>query len=204
VVAAAVILPRRLAIEELRDSKLLAAEVRERLYELITAQAECWAVGVAETEEIDRLNILRASHLAMQRALLGLSRPFHGALVDGLPVPDLPCAHRAIVRGDSRCTSIAAASILAKVARDRLMVELDARYPGYGFAAHKGYGTPTHRRALRELGPSPCHRRSFQPVRDALRLAADDHREDKENPAEGDQDRDAREGQAGDGHSPVR
>jgi ribonuclease HII len=114
--------------------------------------------------EIDEYNILRATHLAMARALDALSPRPDGALVDGLRVRGLPCPHEAIVKGDGCCVSIAAASILAKVTRDRIMVELDARYPGYGFARHKGYGTEEHLRALRELGASPCHRRSFRPV----------------------------------------
>ena len=167
VVAAAVVLPSSVEVEGIRDSKCLEEPLREECYGRILEVAICWSVAAVEAEEIDRLNILRATHLAMARALEGLSPTPHGALVDGLPVPGLPCAHQAIVGGDARCVSIAAASILAKVTRDRLMRELDARYPGYGFARHKGYGTPAHRRALRELGPCPCHRRSFRPVRDA-------------------------------------
>jgi ribonuclease HII len=168
VVAAAVILPEGLQLEALRDSKCLPAPVRETLYAEITARALCWSVAAADVEEIDTFNILRATHLAMARALEGLSLPPHGALVDGLPVKGLACPHQAIVDGDARCVSIAAASILAKVTRDRMMVGLDERHPGYGFARHKGYSTPEHLRALRELGPSPCHRRSFRPVADML------------------------------------
>ncbi|MBR6022108.1 MAG: ribonuclease HII, partial [Kiritimatiellae bacterium] len=114
--------------------------------------------------EIDRLNILRATHLAMARALSQLSPLPDLALVDGLPVRGLPCPHRAIVSGDASSLLVAAASVLAKVTRDRLMVEADALYPGYGFAAHKGYGTRAHLDALARLGPSPIHRRSFAPV----------------------------------------
>jgi ribonuclease HII len=118
--------------------------------------------------EIDALNILRATHLAMARALAALQPPPEFALVDGLPVKGLPCPHRAIVRGDSLSLSIAAASIIAKVTRDHQLLELDRQFPGYGFAAHKGYGTALHQRALRELGPTPQHRRSFRPIRALL------------------------------------
>lgn len=164
VTAAAVILPDRVSLPLVRDSKSLNAALREEAYELITRQALAWSVVSVEVEEIDRLNILRATHRAMAAALEALRPAPHGALVDGLPVQGLPCPHQAIVDGDALCLSIAAASILAKVTRDRLMCELDERYPGYGFAKHKGYGTAEHLRALRELGPSPCHRRSFRPV----------------------------------------
>jgi ribonuclease HII len=118
--------------------------------------------------EIDELNILRATHLAMARALVALHPPADFALVDGLPVKGLPCPHRAIVRGDSLSLSIAAASIIAKVTRDRQMLELDREFPAYGFAAHKGYGTEVHQRALRALGVTPHHRRSFRPIRELL------------------------------------
>ena len=164
VVAAAVILPAEVELDGLRDSKCLTAEVREVLYEQVVQAAICWSVALVEPEEIDRINILKATHLAMARALSGLSPAADGALVDGLPVKGLPCPHQAIVGGDGSCVSIAAASILAKVTRDRLMHELDQVYPGYGLARHKGYGTPEHLDALRNLGPSPCHRRSFRPV----------------------------------------
>jgi ribonuclease HII len=164
VVAAAVILPRELEVEGLRDSKILDAEARERLYVAITGAAVGWAVGEAGVEEIDRLNILRATHLAMHRALAGLTPPPDGALVDGLPVQGIPCPHVAVVKGDALCVSIAAAAIVAKVTRDRRMRELDACHPGYGLARHKGYATAEHLRALRERGPAPCHRRSFRPV----------------------------------------
>lgn len=164
VVAAAVVLPPGVEIPGLRDSKQVREPEREALYEQVVAAARCWSVSVSEVEEIDRVNILRASHLAMGRALAALEPPPYGALVDGLPVAGLPCIHRSIICGDAHSVSIAAASILAKVTRDRLMRELDERYPGYGFARHKGYSTPEHFRALKELGPSPCHRRSFRPV----------------------------------------
>jgi ribonuclease HII len=164
VVAAAVILPEEVELEGLRDSKCLTAECREALYLQVVQVALCWSVALVEPEEIDRINILKATHLAMARALSGLAPAADGALVDGLPVKGLPCPHQAIVKGDGSCVSIAAASILAKVTRDRLMQELDSVYPGYGLARHKGYGTREHLAALRDLGPSPCHRRSFKPV----------------------------------------
>jgi len=168
VVAAAVVLPEAWKPGELDDSKRLPPSVREALYLRIVQEAVCWSVAVVEAEEIDRLNILRATHLAMARALDALPARPCGALVDGLAVPGLPCPHRPIVGGDACCVSIAAASILAKVSRDRLMVELDALHPGYGFARHKGYGTREHLLALQKLGVSPCHRRSFRPVREIL------------------------------------
>lgn len=164
VVAAAVILPPRIRIKGLNDSKCVAPEERERLFLEITRRARCWAVHSVDVEQIDAINILRATHLAMAEALKGLNVEPHHALVDGLPVQGLPCEHTAIVDGDAHCISIAAASILAKVTRDRLMRELDAVHPGYGFAQHKGYSTPEHYAALERLGPSPIHRRSFRPV----------------------------------------
>jgi ribonuclease HII len=168
VVAAAVILPEDFALDGLTDSKKVSAPKREKIYAILTATAEIlWAVAEASVEEIDRLNILRATHLAMARAVQGLpSKPDH-ALVDGLPVRGLPVTHTAVVAGDTLSLSIAAASIIAKVTRDRLMVELDARYPQYGFARHKGYGVREHLEALRNHGPCPAHRRSFQPVAQA-------------------------------------
>lgn len=172
VVAAAVVLPALPALPPpllaLRDSKALPPAERERLLAWLCGTAAeglvTWGVGWAEPAEIDRLNILRATHAAMARALAALSPPADGALVDGLPVAGLPCPHRALVRGDATCLAIAAASVVAKVTRDRRMQALDEEYPGYGFARHKGYPTPEHLRALEELGPSPCHRRSFAPV----------------------------------------
>jgi ribonuclease HII len=155
----------------LTDSKQLTAAQRERFYALLTAHpAIAVGLGLADVAEIDALNILRATHLAMRRALLALQPAPAFALVDGLPVPDLPCPSLAIVRGDARSLSIAAASIVAKVTRDRLMQDLDRVYPQYAFAAHKGYGTQAHTQALLKHGPCPAHRRSFRPVRDALRL----------------------------------
>ncbi|MGA4643870.1 ribonuclease HII [Limisphaera sp. 4302-co] len=173
VIAAAVVLPEswiaegRVAPElaGLNDSKQLAPAVRERLYQQLVTHPEIrFAVAAAEADEIDRWNILQATHLAMRRALQALDPAPDHALVDGRPVPNLPVPATAVVGGDTRSYSIAAASVLAKVTRDRLMMELDRRYPGYGFAMHKGYPTPKHLEALARLGPSPVHRRSFAPV----------------------------------------
>ena len=149
-------------------SKLLA--IFKALYEaLVAAPGVQWALGLASPQEIDRLNILRATHLAMARALAALPGGAPDfALVDGLPVRGLPCAHEAVVKGDARCFLVAAASIVAKVSRDRILRALDAEYPGYGFAEHKGYPTESHLAAIARLGISPAHRRSFGPVRDAL------------------------------------
>ena len=153
----------------LTDSKKLTPARREFFFAQLQSRPEIsWAVGQADVGEIDSLNILRATHLAMARALAALQPPAEFALVDGLPVKGLPCPHRAIVRGDSLSLSIAAASIIAKVTRDHQMLELDRQFPGYGFAAHKGYGTAAHQRALRELGPTSQHRRSFRPIRELL------------------------------------
>ena len=165
VVAAAVILPDEFELDGLNDSKKVAPKKREALHAKLTAQAAVlWAVGEASVEEIDRLNILRATHLAMARALDTLPRKPDHALVDGLPVRGLPVGHTALVGGDALSLSIAAASIIAKVTRDRLMTDLDAQYPRYGFARHKGYGVSEHLEALRNHGPCPVHRRTFQPV----------------------------------------
>lgn len=165
VVAAAVILPDDFALDGLNDSKKVSAAKREKFYAILTATAEIlWAVAEATVEEIDRLNVLRATHLAMARAIENLPRKPDHALVDGLPVRGLPVKHTAMVGGDGLSLSIAAASIVAKVTRDRLMLEIDAHYPQYGFARHKGYGVREHLEALRNHGPCPVHRRSFQPV----------------------------------------
>ena len=154
----------------LTDSKQLAETDRERYFDALCAVPGVRvAVGWASAAEIDNLNILRATHLAMARALAALGDPAPGfALVDGLPVRGLPCPHEAVVKGDAKCFLISAASVAAKVSRDRLLVELDATYPGYGFATHKGYGTAEHLEALRRLGPCPEHRRSFRPVADLV------------------------------------
>ena len=149
----------------LTDSKKLTPKRREFFYaRLTTTPGVSWAVARATREEIDRLNILNATHLAMARALAALGEPPDFALVDGLPVKGLPCPHLAIVQGDALSLSIAAASVLAKVTRDRDLEALDALYPAYGFARHKGYGTAAHLAALRRHGPCPEHRRSFAPV----------------------------------------
>lgn len=165
VVAAAVILDPARPIDGLADSKKLSEAKREMLVPLIQARALAWALGRAEVEEIDALNILQASLLAMRRAVLALPVAPEFALIDGNRCPDLACPAEAIVKGDSRVAAISAASIIAKVARDREMVELDALYPGYGLAGHKGYPSPAHLAALERLGVTPIHRRSFAPVR---------------------------------------
>lgn len=165
VAAAAVILPRGFACPGLDDSKKLSAAKREHFYYLLTASLDViWKVATADHEEIDRLNILRATHLAMSRAVGALVPPPDHCLIDGLPVRDFPFPHDAIVKGDSISLSIAAASILAKVTRDRIMREIDLEFPQFGFAKHQGYGTKGHLEALRIHGPCRHHRRSFQPV----------------------------------------
>lgn len=168
VVAAAVILDEKKFIEGLADSKVLSAARREELAHQIREFALCWALGRAEVEEIDRLNILRASLLAMKRAIEALSLPPELVLVDGNQAPELGCSVQTIVRGDASVPAISAASILAKVARDAEMCELDRLFPGYDFSRHKGYPTSGHIDALKRLGICPIHRRSFTPVRQLL------------------------------------
>ena len=168
VVAAAVILDETKPIEGLADSKVLSATRREELAHLIRERALCWALGRAEVEEIDRLNILRASLLAMKRAVETLSLPPELVLVDGNQAPELGYPVQTIVRGDASVPAISAASILAKVTRDAEMCELDRQFPGYGFAQHKGYPTSVHLGALEKQGVSPIHRRSFGPVQRLL------------------------------------
>ncbi len=169
VVAAAVVLPPGLALPGLNDSKKLTARRREALYTQLREDARVLiGVGMAEAAEIDRLNILRATHAAMARAVAALPTAVDFCLIDGLPVPQFPLPQRALVKGDARCLSIAAASIVAKVTRDRLMQDLAQQYPGYGFEKHAGYGTAAHLAALRRLGPCPEHRRSFAPVAQLL------------------------------------
>ena len=165
VVAAAVILDATRPIEGLADSKTLSARRREELSVLIRARALCWALGRAEVEEIDRLNILQASLLAMQRAVMALTRPPELVLVDGNRAPRLVYPVTTVIRGDATVPSISAASILAKVERDAEMCRLDGLFPGYDFSRHKGYPTPRHLSALAASGVSPIHRRSFSPVR---------------------------------------
>lgn len=169
VVAAAVILDPRRPITGLADSKKLSERRREALAATIRSQALAWALGRAEVAEIDRLNILHASLLAMRRAVQGLTPAPQHALIDGnrLP-PELPCSAQAIIGGDASEPSISAASILAKVARDAELIALDARYPGYGLARHKGYPTADHLAALERLGVTEIHRRTFAPVRRQL------------------------------------
>jgi ribonuclease HII len=173
VVAAAVILPARGRPKGLDDSKQLSAEAREELA-LAIREIGIVGVGVASVEEIDSINILRASHLAMRRAFDALAQVPVAALVDGNMAPDLPCPVEWIIDGDAISPLISAASIIAKVERDRMMVELCAQYPGYEFSKHKGYATPVHQRALAELGPCAIHRHSFKPVQDALAKRAGD------------------------------
>ncbi len=167
VTAAAVMLDPTRPIAGLADSKRLTAARREALETEIQTRALAWAVAAASPEEIDTLNILQASLLAMRRAVVALGRVPDLALVDGNRCPTLDCPVQAIVGGDGKVAAIAAASILAKVARDREMVRLDALYPGYGLAIHKGYPTAGHLAALRALGPCAIHRQSFRPVREA-------------------------------------
>jgi len=168
VVAAAVILDPARPIVGLADSKKLSEARREALAPIIREQALAWALGRAEVEEIDAINILQASLLAMRRAVLALSVAPEFALIDGNRCPELPCPSEAVVKGDSRVAAISAASIIAKVARDHEMVALDAQYPGYGLAGHKGYPSPAHLAALQQLGVTSIHRRSFAPVRRLL------------------------------------
>ncbi len=175
VVAGAALLPRAFAVEffgQINDSKQLSARTRERLSAEIKAHAQ-WGLGVCDAAEIDEINIRRASWLAMRRAVEDLVARFGAVdtvLVDGLPVREMewPWPYQTIIRGDTLSLSIAAASILAKVARDEWMREFDAQFPGYGFAAHKGYPTRAHYAALRELGACEIHRRTFAPVRAAI------------------------------------
>ena len=161
VCAAAVILPPELVIPGLNDSKKLTDKKRRELYDVITAEAVSYGIAFADEKEIDEINILQATFLAMARAMEKLSPQPELALIDGNRARDFGLPVRTIVKGDSLSASIAAASILAKVTRDRLMEQYDAAYPQYGFAVHKGYGTKRHYEALREFGPSPIHRMTF-------------------------------------------
>jgi len=171
VVTAAVILDPAKPIAGLADSKKLSEKRREYLYAEIKEKALAWSLGRAEPEEIDQLNILHATMLAMQRAVAGLAIVPDMVLIDGNRCPQLPMAAQAIVKGDSRVAEISAASILAKVTRDREMVELDLAFPEYGFAQHKGYPTAVHLAQLARFGATVHHRRSFAPVRRALDAA---------------------------------
>lgn len=168
VVAAAVILDELKPIRGLADSKVLSARQRNRLYDEVLAKALCVSVGQAEVDEIDRLNILQATLLAMRRAVEGLRLVPRRVLVDGNQMPVLKMQVEAIVKGDAKVPAISAASIVAKVERDRQCQELHRRYPEYGFDGHKGYPTPEHLAVLQRLGPCAAHRRSFAPVRRSL------------------------------------
>jgi ribonuclease HII len=168
VVTAAVILDPDHPVDGLMDSKKLSEKRREELAILIKERSLAWSIGRAEVEEIDEINILQATMLAMQRAVAGLSPAPEHALIDGNRCPKLICTAEAIIKGDGLVPAISAASIIAKVSRDNEMVELDAIYPGYGLAGHKGYPTKAHRDALMQLGVTPIHRRSFGPVRRAI------------------------------------
>lgn len=171
VVAAAVILEQGFRLRGLDDSKkILDPARRDELAQEIKARAVAWAVGVTEVAEIDRINIYHAGLLAMDRAVEALTHTPHFVLVDARKLPRCTLPQRGIVGGDALSMSIAAASVIAKTTRDALMAALEAEYPGYGFASHKGYPTPEHQKALKALGATPIHRRSFGPVREALGL----------------------------------
>ena len=168
VVAAAVILYPQTTITDLDDSKNLTEKKREHLFDIIKKQARCYSISRASVAEIDQLNILNASLLAMKRAIEGLSIQPEHVLVDGNKIPDWRYSAEAVIKGDKRIAAIAAASILAKVTRDRDMMILDKKYPGYGLAQHKGYPTKMHKEALKHLGVTPVHRQSYAPVKEAV------------------------------------
>lgn len=169
VVAAACILPQGLLFENLNDSKQLSEEEREVLFHSITScTGLLYGLGIVDVETIDRINILRATHLAMQRAVASLSQKPDYLLIDGNQLPFFEIPSAGIVKGDAKSVSIAAASILAKVTRDRMMTELDVQWPNYGFKQHKGYGTEQHTQAIQKWGPCPIHRRSFEPIKSML------------------------------------
>ena len=172
VVAACVVLPLECPLSGVNDSKLLTPQQRETAYARVVAAARGIGIGATEAPEIDSVNILRATHLAMRLALEALPQGLYPdlVLIDGLPVRPFPASQIALVGGDGKSMSIAAASIVAKVTRDRLMVTCDRDFPGYGFAGHKGYGSPVHLQALTEQGPCSIHRLSFRPVAAAVRL----------------------------------
>lgn len=164
VVAAAVIFPERCRLPGLTDSKQLNEKQRNEFDMLIRVEAEAWAIATVDVETIDRINIRKASLLAMRIAVEQLALSPDYLLIDGLDMIDWPCPQQAVVQGDSTSLSIAAASVLAKVHRDRLLVEFDSAYPGYGLARHKGYCSPEHLAALARLGPTPLHRKNWSPV----------------------------------------
>lgn len=183
VVVAAVILPVKFRHKILTDSKQLTEKRRESIYAEITTRPDVvWSVAQADHEEIDRVNILRATWEAMKRAALALAVTPHHCLIDGSPVRGFPLPCTAIVEGDAQSYSIAAASVIAKVTRDRLMVEMDGPYPMYEFSRHKGYGTPLHLERLETHGPCPIHRRSFLPVRNQLELPLEEPRAGEPGP----------------------
>lgn len=161
VYAAAVILPQGLVIEGLNDSKKLSEKKRELLYDKVTENAIAWSVGIATEQEIDEVNILQATYLAMRRAVEGLEVKADYALIDGNRMPPLSIDGETVIKGDALSMSIAAASIIAKVSRDRFMLEIDKEYPEYQFSKHKGYGTALHYEMIEKFGISPVHRRSF-------------------------------------------
>lgn len=173
VVAAAVVLPKKCRLKGLTDSKQLSEKLRNEFDIVIRAEAEAWAIAAVDVETIDRINIRNASLLAMRLAVEQITPTPDYLLIDGLDMIDWPCPQQPVVQGDSTSFSIAAASVLAKVYRDRLLIELDAVYPGYGLARHKGYCSREHMDALTRLGPTPMHRKSYQPV--AQRMLVFDH-----------------------------
>src|SRR5512146_2498701 len=189
VVAAAVILPREFRARGIDDSKQLDAAQRERLAAEIKGAAVCWGIGVTTVEEIDTINIYRAGLLAMRRAIEALATAPEHILLDARRVPEIPIPQRGIIHGDALSLTIAAASIIAKTSRDAMMAEYDCRYPGYGFARHKGYPTAEHFAALSRLGACGLHRRSFAPIRQALGL--EPVQQDLFTAAASDDDRDA-------------
>ncbi len=170
VVAGAVIFHPNTRIPNVRDSKTLSSIQREQLAQLIYKKSTAWAVGEASVEEITTLNIRQASHLAMRRALEALAIPPDFILIDGSPIKNFPWPNQNIIDGDRKVFTIAAASIIAKVHRDRLLSDLDQQYPGYGFAKHKGYGVPQHLTALKNFGPCVVHRLSYTPVLQSVRI----------------------------------
>ncbi len=173
VVAAAVILPRAVQIPGINDSKKLTPVARDGLFERISAEAVAVGVGVSDSRTVDRINILQATLRAMEEAVGKLRTPADYLLIDGISFTALTVPQRTIKKGDSLSISIAAASIIAKVTRDRMMLDYDRLYPGYGFAGHKGYGSASHLEAIAALGPSPIHRLTFRGVREHVRPAAD-------------------------------
>lgn len=169
VVAAAVILPDGLILPDVNDSKKLTAEMRDRLFDLISSEALCVGVGIGDHNLVDSINILQATLSAMRDAVLSLSHAPDFLLIDGISSIPMNIPQRTVKKGDSLSLSIAAASIIAKVTRDRMMTAYDALYPGYGFAGHKGYGAASHLAAIAELGPSPIHRKSFRGVKEHVK-----------------------------------